>query len=179
MRSFSTLAHGADSDGGEKLGVSVFPRRGASLSGLQVRFREERPGGTAAVIDCRLDQLGLGEINLPEQCVSAGMELLSDRHGILGIAAPARFWRNPQVRTGIIAPSGNLDAPARKQTGNSRYRFRSTDHAAQSERCNHVPVKTLNPKLRCTARCTAGSDSSQSPPSAPDSHSSWDRSACG
>ncbi len=115
-RSFATFIREGLPTGGERLGVSVTPRRGVSPAALRVRVREERTEGTSLILDCPLDPLGLAEIDLPEPCYRTGLELLSADRGLLGIMGPAQFFRGRvSVHSEVISPKGTIDVPARRK----------------------------------------------------------------
>ena len=115
VRSFGTFIRQQLPTGGERLGVSVTPRRGASLAELQVRIREERTEGTSLIADCALDPFGLAELDLPEPCYRTGLEVVSAARGLLGIMGPAQFFRGRvSVTSEVIAPKGTVEVPARR-----------------------------------------------------------------
>jgi hypothetical protein len=113
-RSIGTHIKGSLPGGGERLGVTVRARRGASLADVHVRFREERSEGTTVVIDRQLDSFGQAEIDLPEPCSRSGLEILSGRHGVIGIEGPASFFRSVQVRSEVLGSRGTVAVPGRR-----------------------------------------------------------------
>ena len=115
VRSMARYIRGNRPDGGETIGISVQPRHGASISDVQVLFREERAEGTSALSECQLDSCGLGEIDLPQQCSRSSMEIISGPRGVLGIEAAAAFFRNVRVESRVLSPKGTVIVPGRRK----------------------------------------------------------------
>ncbi len=113
-RSVSTYIKEIRADGGEVLGVKAALRRGYGAETLQVRLREERPGGTA-IQERRLDKFGMAEINIPEQCERTGLQLVCDKRGVLSLETPAFFFRSVSVTSHAVQRMGQVEVPARKK----------------------------------------------------------------
>jgi hypothetical protein len=105
--------------GGEKIGISVQPRRGVSLSDVQVLFREKRAEGTSVLRECQLDSCGLGEIDLPQPCARSSVEIISRTRGVIGIDIAAGFWRSVSVESRLLSPMGEVVVPGRRKVEDS------------------------------------------------------------
>ena len=118
-RSTGRYIRGSLPGGGERIGISVQPRRGVSLSDVQVLFREERAEGTSVLRECQLDSYGLGEIQLPQPCARSSVEILSRSRGVIGIDAAAGFWRSVSVESRLLSPKGTVVVPGRRKVESS------------------------------------------------------------
>jgi hypothetical protein len=114
-RSMARYIRGSLPDGGERIGISMRSRQGASLSDVQVLFREERAEGTSVLRECQLDSCGLGEIDLPQPCARSSVEIISRSRGVIGIEAAAGFWRSVRVESRLLSPKGAVVVPGRRK----------------------------------------------------------------
>jgi len=113
-RGVTTYIKEVRADGSELLGVKAALRRGHTADTLQIRLREERPGGSA-VLERRLDRYGMAELDIPEQCEQTGVQLVCDKRGVLSLEAPGYFFRSVSVSTQIVQRAGKIDVPPRKK----------------------------------------------------------------
>jgi hypothetical protein len=118
-RSMARYIRGSLPDGGERIGISMRPRHGVSLSDVQVLFREERAEGTSVLRECQLDSCGLGEIDLPQPCARSSVEIISRTRGVIGIEAAAGFWRSVHVESRLLSPKGAIIVPGRSKVEES------------------------------------------------------------
>jgi hypothetical protein len=115
LRGFACSIRGNLEGGGERIGVSLQPRRGEVLDDVRVWFKETRPEGTLTVLECKVDSLGRAEFDLPERCGLAAVEVHSDRYGILGMDEPHRFWRGVTVDSEVLTTAGSIKVPPRRK----------------------------------------------------------------
>ena len=114
-RSMARYIRGSLPGGGERIEISMRPRHGVSISGVQVLFREERAEGTSVLRECRLDSCGLGEIDLPQPCSRSSVEIISSTRGVIGIDAAAGFFRSVRVESQLLSPKGTVIVPGRRK----------------------------------------------------------------
>jgi hypothetical protein len=115
LRYFSCFLRGQLEGGGERIGVQLQPRRGETLEGLRVWFKEERPEGISTMLQCELDRLGRAELDLPERCSLAAIGVHSDRYGLLGLDEPHGFFRGVSVVSEVLSTAGSIKVPARRK----------------------------------------------------------------
>jgi hypothetical protein len=115
VRSTARYIRGNLPGGGERIGISVQPRRGASLSDLQVLFREERVEGTSVLGECQLDSCGLGEVELPQPCARSRVEIIHPTRGVIGIDTATGFLRSARVESRGYSQKGEVIVPARRK----------------------------------------------------------------
>ena len=113
-RSLGRYIRGSLPDGGERIGISMRPRHGVSISDVQVLFREERAEGTSVLRECQLDSCGLGEIDLPQPCARSSVEIISRSRGVIGTEGAAGFWRSVLVESQLLSPKGSVIVPGRR-----------------------------------------------------------------
>jgi hypothetical protein len=115
LRYFSCFLRGQLEGGGERIGVQLQPRRGETLEGLRVWFKEERPEGISTMLECKLDRLGRAEFDLPERCGLAAIQVHSDRYGLLGLDEPHWFIRGFTSYSEVLSTAGSIKVPPRRK----------------------------------------------------------------
>lgn len=102
--------------GGERIKISVVPRQGASISDLQVFFREERAEGTSLLGEYKLDRNGCCTIDFPQPCSGSRLELVSPTRGVLGSWKQPWFPRNVHVESRVLSHKADIFVPGRRKT---------------------------------------------------------------
>ena len=109
-------------DGREILGIRLVPRAGQSLDTLSVRLSEMRPDGPVSALEVELDELGEGEVILPQEARETALEVSCSRRGLLHAPSRTGFLRSVVHQIRPVRSTMSVEIPARsKSRPGSRY----------------------------------------------------------